>query len=51
MAHARMRFRVIAEEEADFNTWMDAMKTPPKMDNSGWIWFILSSLQYVSYYR
>ena len=34
VAHARMRFRVIAEEEADFNTWMDAMKTPPKMDTS-----------------
>ena len=24
VAHARMRFRVIAEEETDFNTWMEA---------------------------
>ncbi len=29
-----MRFRVIAEEEADFNVWLNAMKTPPKTTSS-----------------
>jgi len=30
IAHARMRFRVIANEVEDFNTWLEAMKTPPE---------------------
>lgn len=34
VAHARMRFRVIAEEESDFNVWLDSMKTPPKTSSS-----------------
>ena len=34
VAHARMRFRVIAEDEADFNVWLNAMKTPPKTTSS-----------------